>query len=83
MNVNYVILIPHSIPRPREKVCDGPALVSLTSGLWKTGSSRKIKEIWSEKFDFHIIIFSQNQNKFGCFDAAVLFLVLAFFKELI
>ena len=31
----------------------------------------------------YIYIFSQNQNKFGCFDAAVLFLVLAFFKELI
>ena len=31
----------------------------------------------------YIFIFSQNQNKFGCFDAAVLFLVLAFFKELI
>ena len=29
------------------------------------------------------LYFSQNQNKFGCFDAAVLFLVLAFFKELI
>ena len=56
MNVNYVILIPHFIPGPREKVCDGPALVSLTLGLWKIGSSRRIKEIWSEKFDFQIII---------------------------
>ena len=51
VNENYVILIPHSIPGPCEKVCDGPILVK--SRLWKTGSSR-IKEIWSEKFDFQI-----------------------------